>query len=159
MRFVYIWCSDTAINGRSKLQAMGCFTLIVRLWLLIKALPWLWNVEQQWKAFSLLPEHLSSPPVFSGVRVTRSLDLYICFVDCCLSFCTFYFAHCVVCSSSLYGLWLPLWYVQTRLSFCVLRVKLIVSYLHLCPIIKVPIQLRPVKMTLSYNVTIPWSYL
>jgi hypothetical protein len=26
-----------------------------------------------------LPEHLSSPPVFSGVRVTRSLVLYACF--------------------------------------------------------------------------------
>ena len=38
-----------------------------------------------------LPEHLSSPPVFSGVRVTRSLVLYVCFVDRCLSFCTFFF--------------------------------------------------------------------
>ena len=38
-----------------------------------------------------LPEHLSSPPVFSGVRVTRSLVLYVCFVDRCLSFCTFSF--------------------------------------------------------------------
>jgi hypothetical protein len=28
-----------------------------------------------------LSEHLSSPPVFSEVRVTRSLVLYICFVD------------------------------------------------------------------------------
>jgi hypothetical protein len=28
-----------------------------------------------------LPEHLSSPPVFSRVRVTRSLVLYVCFVD------------------------------------------------------------------------------
>ena len=36
-----------------------------------------------------LPEHLSSPPVFSGVRVTRSLVLYVCFVDRYLSFCTF----------------------------------------------------------------------
>ena len=27
-----------------------------------------------------LPEHLSSPPVFSGVRVTRFLVLYVCFV-------------------------------------------------------------------------------
>jgi hypothetical protein len=35
-----------------------------------------------------LPEHLSSPPVFSGVRVTRSLVLCVCFVDRCLSFCT-----------------------------------------------------------------------
>ena len=50
-----------------------------------------------------LPEHLSSPPVFSGVRVTRSLVLYVCFVDRCLSFCTFSFGHCVVCSSSING--------------------------------------------------------
>jgi hypothetical protein len=31
-----------------------------------------------------------SPPVFSGVRYTRSLVLYVCFVDRCLSFCTFF---------------------------------------------------------------------
>ena len=30
-----------------------------------------------------LPEHMSSPPVFSGVRVTRSLVLYVCFVVVC----------------------------------------------------------------------------
>jgi hypothetical protein len=53
-----------------------------------------------------LPEHLSSPPVFSGVRVTRSLVLYVCFVDRCLFFCTFSFGHCVVCSSSIYGFWM-----------------------------------------------------
>jgi hypothetical protein len=50
-----------------------------------------------------LPEHLSSSPVFIGVRFTRSLFLYVCFVDRCLSFCTFSFDHCVVCSSSIYG--------------------------------------------------------
>ena len=50
-----------------------------------------------------LPEHLRSPPVFSGVRVTRSLVVYACVVDRCLSFCTFSFGHCVVCSSSIYG--------------------------------------------------------
>jgi hypothetical protein len=33
-----------------------------------------------------LPEHLSSPPGFSGVRVTRSLVSCVCFVDRCLSF-------------------------------------------------------------------------
>ena len=53
-----------------------------------------------------LPEHLSSSPVFSGVRVTRSLVLYVCFVDRCLSFRTFSFVHCLVCSS-IYGFWLP----------------------------------------------------
>jgi hypothetical protein len=50
-----------------------------------------------------LLEHLSSHPAFSRVRVTRSLVLYVCFVDRCLSFCTFSFGHCVVCSSSIYG--------------------------------------------------------
>ena len=38
----------------------------------------------------ILPEHPSSPPVFSGVRVTRSLVLCVCFVDRCLSFCPFF---------------------------------------------------------------------
>ena len=33
-----------------------------------------------------LPEHMSLPPVNSGVRISRCLDLYVCFVD---SFCVF----------------------------------------------------------------------
>jgi len=74
-------------------------------------------VEQQ---LLTLPEQLSSPPVFSGVRVTRSLVLYVCFVDRCLSFCTFSFGHCVVCSSSMYGFRLPLWYLQTLLNIITL---------------------------------------
>jgi hypothetical protein len=49
----------------------------------------LMTVEQELLS---LPENLSSPPVFSGVRVTLSLDLYVCFVDRCLSFCTFFLA-------------------------------------------------------------------
>ena len=48
--------------------------------------------------------HMSSPPVFSRVRVTRSLVLHVCFVDRCLSFCSFSFGHCALCSSSIYGL-------------------------------------------------------
>ena len=50
-----------------------------------------------------LSEHLSSPPAVCGVRVTRSLVLYVCFVDRCLSFCTVSFGHCVVCPSLIYG--------------------------------------------------------
>jgi len=38
-----------------------------------------------------------SPPVLSGVRVTRSLVLYVCVVDRCISFCPLSFGHCVVC--------------------------------------------------------------
>ena len=40
-----------------------------------------------------LPEHLSSPPVFSGVFGTRSLVLCVCFVDHCLPFCTLSFGY------------------------------------------------------------------
>jgi hypothetical protein len=46
-----------------------------------------------------LLEHLSSPPVFSEVRFTRSLVLCACFVY----ICPFVLFHCVVCSSSIYG--------------------------------------------------------
>jgi hypothetical protein len=42
--------------------------------------------------------NLSSPLVFSGVRVTRFLALCVWFAGRCLSFCTFSFGHCVVCS-------------------------------------------------------------
>ena len=64
-------------------------------------------VDQELLTF---PEHLSSPPVLSGVRVTRSLVLCVWIVDRFLSFC-----HCVVCPS-IYGFWLPRWYLQTLLT-------------------------------------------
>jgi hypothetical protein len=93
---------------------------------------WVPLVEQE---LLTLPEHLSSPPVFSGVRVTRSLVLYVCFVDLCLSFCTFSFGHCVVCSSS-YGFWLPLWYLQTLLHvkclpYILLMKTIVVTFIFL----------------------------
>jgi len=59
---------------------------------------------------------LCSPPVFSEVRVIRPLVLYISFVDRCLSSCTFSSGHGLVYSSSIYGFWLLLWYLQTLLN-------------------------------------------
>ena len=58
-----------------------------------------------------LPDHLSSTPVFSEVRVTRFLVIYVCFVERCLSFCTFIFkplyclslCHCLA-SDYLFGI-------------------------------------------------------
>ena len=47
----------------------------------------------------------SSPLVFREVRVNRSLVVCICFVDRCLSFCSFSFDHCVVRPSLNYGIW------------------------------------------------------
>jgi hypothetical protein len=45
-----------------------------------------------------------------------------CFVDGCLSFCPFYFGHCIVCPS-IYGFWLQLWYI-----FCIFELFLIKIY-------------------------------
>ena len=45
-------------------------------------------------------------PGFIGVRVTRTLDLCVCFIDRCLSFCIISFDHFVVCTSSICGFWL-----------------------------------------------------
>ena len=61
-----------------------------------------------------LPEYLSLPPVFSGVCVTRSSVLCVCFVDCCLSFCPFSVDHYVVCPFVLF-LWTIL--LSVPLSF------------------------------------------
>jgi hypothetical protein len=60
-----------------------------------------------------LPEHLSSPPVFSGVCVIRSLVLFVCFVDCCLSF--FFWPLCCLFCFDLRILFTPL-YLHTLLS-------------------------------------------
>jgi hypothetical protein len=68
-----------------------------------------WRVSLVEQELFTLPQHLSSPPVFSGVHVTRSLVLCVfmfIFVDRCLLFYPFSFSHCVVCSSLIYGFWL-----------------------------------------------------
>ena len=64
----------------------------------------------------ILSGHLRSSPVLTGVRFTRSLVLCVCFVDGCLSVCPFSFGHCIVCPSSIYGFWLPLWHLQILLA-------------------------------------------
>ena len=96
-----------------------------------------WPVPLVVQELFTLPEHLSSPPVFSGVRVTRSLVLHVCFVDRFLFFCTFSFGHCVVCSS-IYRFWLPLWYLQTLLKHdsqmtgYACRISTLVLIIHKC---------------------------
>jgi hypothetical protein len=73
---------------------------------------WLHIVEQE---LLTLPEHLSSPSVFSEVRATRSLVLCICFLDRCLSICPFYFGHCVVCPFFIDEFWLLKLFLYTFL--------------------------------------------
>jgi hypothetical protein len=54
----------------------------------IRLTRWVPQVEQK---LLTIPRRLSSSPVFSGVRVTRSLVLCVYFVDRCLSLCPFFF--------------------------------------------------------------------
>ena len=69
-----------------------------------------------------LPEHLRSSPVFSGIRVTRSLCLYVCFVDRYLSFCTFFFwPLCCLFFFDIRFLITPLWYLVAIVLSVLLR--------------------------------------
>jgi hypothetical protein len=43
-------------------------------------------------------------PVFSRVRVARSIVLCLCFVERCFSFCPLSFGHCVFCNKILINL-------------------------------------------------------
>ena len=51
-------------------------------------------------------------PDYSGVRVTQSLVLCVCFADRCLSFCPFYFGHCVVWFRLILRIFKPFLWVQ-----------------------------------------------
>ena len=55
-------------------------------------------------------------PVFSRVHVTRSLVLCVMFCRSLFVLLSFVFWHYVVCSSSIYGYWLPFWYLQSLLG-------------------------------------------
>ena len=58
---------------------------------------------------------LSGAPEFTPVMwgSWRSIFSFLCsvFVDHCLSCCPLSIGHCIVCPSSFYGFWLPLWYL------------------------------------------------
>ena len=59
----------------------------------------------------LRSKHLSSSSVFSGVRVDQYLVFCVVFCKTLLSLWTFYFG-----TSSLYGIWLPFWYLKIVFS-------------------------------------------
>jgi hypothetical protein len=79
---------------------------------------------------NLLP-FWSSPPVFSGVFVARSL-LFSVVLCRSLYFCSFSFGHCIVYPSEIYGFWLPLWYLRFTASdyhFGILDLRLLITTL------------------------------
>jgi hypothetical protein len=75
--------------------------------------------------------HLSSPPVFSGVHITRSLVLYVCFLDRWLSFSYFFFWPLyflfffdiwILITPLVFKLFLILQYWQSYHIFCIYKV-------------------------------------
>jgi hypothetical protein len=100
-------------------------------------------VEQKLRT---LPKHMSSLPVFSGVRVTRSLVVCVYFVDCCLSLLYFFFwPLCCLFFFDIRILITSLWYLQTLLVLCsflclcfVSRVQMLHVFLD-CPLLIVPL--------------------
>ena len=111
-------CSLSIYDGIFTLYCRKHFPVLSRSWFFTGFVTRLTRrvslVEQE---LFTLPEHLRSPTVFSGVRVTRSIVVCVCFVDRRLSFCTFSFGHCIVCPSSIYEFWLHLWYLPTLLFY------------------------------------------
>jgi hypothetical protein len=58
------------------------------------------------------------PRFLVGLVSCYSIFSFMCmFCGSLFVFCTFSFGHCGVCSSSIYGFWLPLWYLQTLLTY------------------------------------------
>ena len=77
-----------------------------------RLIQWVSLMEQE---LSNLPLHPSSPPVFIGVRVTQSLPLCVCFVDRFFSPFVIFILSIMLSSSSIYGFWLPPWYLKNFL--------------------------------------------
>jgi len=69
-------------------------------WFVTKVTPQVSLVEQK---LLILPEHLSSSPDFSRVRVALSLVLCAMFCRSLFVPLSFFFGYCVVCRSSIYG--------------------------------------------------------
>jgi len=57
------------------------------------------------------------PPIFSDIRVTRSLIGCLKFCRSLFVFCLLSFFFCPLCSSSSYRFWLSLWYLQALFRY------------------------------------------
>ena len=67
------------------------------------------SLVEQW--LLIFPEHMSSHPVFSWVRVARSLVFCVVFCRSFFVLLSFFLSHFAVCLSA-YGFWFPFWPLQ-----------------------------------------------
>jgi hypothetical protein len=72
-----------------------------------------WRVPLMEQELSTLPEHMRSCSRFLVWFLLLDLWLYVYVLYIIVfPFVLFSVGHCVVCTSSIYGFWLPLWYLQ-----------------------------------------------
>ena len=125
------WCSSILSFLRSVLWAIFCIFVFYFAIVFYPSYCWLWLSLWYIPTFHIMSnkataetsvflngvfyEVLYYTSTHSHLR-SRSIVLRVCFVDRCLSFCTFSFGYCVVCSSSIYLFGLPLCYIQTLLQ-------------------------------------------
>ena len=69
-----------------------------------------------------LPEHLKQPRVFMLGSFANFVRFFVLF--CKSLFVLFSYVLCIVCSSSIYGFWLPYWNLQTVLVMFHTTIKL-----------------------------------
>ena len=63
------------------------------------------------------PEHMSSRRILVGFLLFNLyISAYFLYIILC-PFCPLSLGHCTVCPSSIYGYWLPLWYLQVFLVY------------------------------------------
>jgi ubiquitin-protein ligase len=62
-----------------------------------------------------LPKNQRSFLLIGGFVLLNLLVFCVVFVYHCLFFCHYSFCYCIVCPSSSYDFWLPLWHIQTLL--------------------------------------------
>jgi hypothetical protein len=82
---------------------------------------------QQWSS-TISSGVLEFIPLFSGVRVTRSLVLCACFVDRFLSFCPFFWPKCYL---SVFDLWIPITPLVSSNSSYINKTSIHLPHIHL----------------------------
>jgi hypothetical protein len=98
--FCVVFCRSLLLGFFCRLYCLSFDDLRILITLLVSS-----NSSCPYRASELNP---------SLCRVYGAWSLVFCVVFC-RSLFWFVFSHCIVCSSSIYGFWLPLWYLQTLL--------------------------------------------
>ena len=98
------------VNGRR--FVLFCSTVRRLYWRTCSVVSMMSMIEDVYCFVAQLEDFTEGHVQWYALMMSMIEDVY-CSVGNCLSFCPFYFGHCIVCPSLIYGFRLPLWYLQT----------------------------------------------